>query len=238
MIYEDKNKYKVEYIGEKFSKDLTSYKLIIIGMYGVGKTTTIHRLMNKEPEKEYAPTMSIDIKNVQVKVNDTIIQINIWDCCGNDKFALSTPNLFKNASVTILIYAIDNKQSYNDLENWYNMLKNNSNGGIIFLIGNKNDLEEKEREVKIEEGEKFKNNYDDIKMFFEASALKGNNMDKLLENISISIYEKNKIEENEEDKAIRKTITLNKEDFTKNGEEEGKGKGKGDGKKKKKKRFC
>ena len=191
MIYEDKSKYKVEYLGEKISKDLAFYKLIIIGRYGVGKTTTLHKLMGKEATKEYSPTISIDTKNIQVKVNDTIIQINIWDCCGNEKFALNTPNLFKNASVTILIYAINDNESFKDLENWYNMLKENSNGSIIFLIGNKIDLEN-ERQVTREDGEKFKRNYDDIKMFFEASALKSINIDNLLDNIAISIYEKNK----------------------------------------------
>ena len=224
MIYEDKSKYKVEYLGEKNSKDLASYKLIIIGRYGVGKTTTLHKLMGKEATKEYSPTISIDTKNIQVKVNDTIIQINIWDCCGNEKFALNTPNLFKNASVTILIYAINDNESFKDLENWYNMLKENSNGSIIFLIGNKIDLEN-ERQVTREEGEKFKSNYDDIKMFFEASALKSINIDNLLDNIAISIYEKNKALENEENNALKRTISIVKEDFSKKG-------------KKKKKKWC
>ena len=143
MIYEDNSKYKVEYIGEKFSKDLISYKIIFIGRYGVGKTSIIHKLMNKKFDKEYQPTMSIDIKNIQVKVNEEIMQINIWDSCGNDKFALNTPNLFKNVSISI-----------------HNILKEYSLESIIFLIGNKSDLEE-EREVKIEEGEEFKNNYKD-----------------------------------------------------------------------------
>jgi len=224
MIYEDKSKYKVEYLGEKISKDLAFYKLIIIGRYGVGKTTTLHKLMGKEATKEYSPTISIDTKNIQVKVNDTIIQINIWDCCGNEKFALNTPNLFKNASVTILIYAINDNESFKDLEKWYNMLKENSNGSIIFLIGNKIDLEN-ERQVTREEGEKFKSNYDDIKIFFEASALKSINIDNLLDNIAISIYEKNKELENKENNALQRTITIVKEDFSKKG-------------KKKKKKWC
>jgi len=31
--------------------------------------------MSKDIEKEYEPTMSMDIKNLQIKVNDKIIQI-------------------------------------------------------------------------------------------------------------------------------------------------------------------
>jgi len=225
MIYEDNSKNKIEYLGEKFSKDLLSYKVIIIGRYGVGKTTIIHKLMDKDCDGEYAPTKTIDVKNIQFKVNDTIIQLNIWDCCGNDKYALNTPNLFKNASIAILVYAINDKEkSFMELKNWYNMLKENSEGSMIFLIGNKNDLD-KEREVKIEEAEIYKDNYEDIKIFFETSALNGNNIDKLLENIAISIYEKNENDKNDVDISTRKTIALDKEDFKKKG-------------KKKKKRCC
>ena len=50
--------------------------------------------------------MSIDIKNLQMKVNDKIIQIQIRVCCGNDKYAQSMPNLFKNAYTIILLDAI------------------------------------------------------------------------------------------------------------------------------------
>jgi len=221
MLYEneiDRSKYKIEYIGEKFSKDLLAYKVIVIGRYGVGKTTIISKLMNKEIDKEYEPTMSIDIKNIQVKVDEKIIQISIWDCCGNDKFAQRTPNLFKDAYITLLVYAINDKDnSFNDLKDWNNILNEHSFGNTIFLIGNKSDLEE-EREVTIEEGETFKNNYDNIKIFLETSALKGNNMDKLLDYIAISIYEKETNDENKLDNATKGRITLNKEDFSKNKE--------------------
>ena len=164
-IYEDeidKNRYKIEYTEEKFSKDLKTYKVIVIGRYGTGKTTIINRLMDKEVDEGYEPTQSIDIKNIQAKVNDIIIQISIWDCCGNDKLTQNWPNLFKNTYISLLVYAINDKnKSYKDLEIWYNKLKEFSYDIIIFLIGNKSDLEE-EMEVTIEDAETFKNNNDDI----------------------------------------------------------------------------
>ena len=79
--------------------------LIILGLYGVGKTTIINKLTKKEIDKDYSPTISIDVKYFQVKVNDKIIQIQFWDCCSNVEFALNTPNLFKNTSLAILVYA-------------------------------------------------------------------------------------------------------------------------------------
>ena len=58
----------------------------------------------------------------------------------------------------------------------------------------------------------------------ETSALNGSNIDELFENIAIEIYEKDKIEKNKYDNALKKNLTLNKEDLTK--------------KKGKKKKFC
>ena len=228
MIYEneeDKSKYKIEFLGEKFTKDLKVYKVIIVGIYGVGKTSIIHKLMNKEVDEEYEATISVDIKNIQVKVNDKIIQIQIWDTCGNDKFAEKLPNLFKNVSIAIIVYAINDKEkSFKNLSNWYNLVKGYSIDSTIFLIGNKSDLK---REVSKEDVEAFKNSYDDnIKIFFETSALNGENIDKLLEKIAISIYKKNLDDENKFDNAIKGGIILNREDFTKKA------------KKKKKKKFC
>ena len=209
---ENENKYKVEYLGEKYSKDFLTYKVIILGLYGVGKTSIIYRLMKKKVDKEYAPTISADVKNFQIKINDKIIQIQMWDTCGNDEFVENTPNLFKNASIAILVYAINDQKSFNDLGKWYNILNQYTYDNIIFLIGNKNDLKE-ERKVTIEEVEKFKKEYNNIKMFFETSALNGENIDKLLENIAISIYEKNL----EKSAKELKSVQLNKKNHKKRG---------------------
>jgi len=203
MINEkDESMYKVEYLGDKFSKDLLTYKVNVLGLYGVGKTTIINKLMKKEIDNDYSPTISVDIANFQVKVNDKIIQIQIWDCCGNDEFAQSTKNLFVNTSVAILVYAINDKNSFENLEEWYNILKTHTYDSTLFLIGNKSDLEN-ERKVNIEDVETFKNNYNDIKIFFETSAKKGENINKLLENIAISIFEKIKKEENDFENAMK-----------------------------------
>jgi len=213
---EKESNYKVEYLGEKYSQDFITYKVIILGLYGVGKTSIIIRFMKKGFDEDNSSTITVDIKNFQVKVNDKIIQIQIWDSCGNDEFAKSTPNLFKNASIAILVYAINDKQSFEDLEKWYNILKEYCYDHKIFLIGNKSDLKE-ERIIESEKGETFKNNYENIKMFFETSALKGENIDKLLENIAISIYEKNEIDEKNFEKGAKelKSIQLNKKNHRK-----------------------
>ena len=49
---EKESNYKVEYLGEKYSQDFITYKVIILGLYGVGKTSIIIRLMKKGFDKD------------------------------------------------------------------------------------------------------------------------------------------------------------------------------------------
>ena len=99
---------------------------------------------------------------------------------------------------------------------WHDILKNHPYDSIIFLIGNKSDLE-KEKVVTIEDSKTFKNNYDDIKKFFEILALNGENIDKLFENIAIAIYEKDKNDENDLDNSMKdnRAIKLDKKNHKK-----------------------
>jgi small GTP-binding protein len=195
------NKYKIEEIGETFSKKLTTYKVIILGLSGVGKTTISFQIIKKK-YKECSPTISLDLANYQIKVNDKKIQIQFWDACGNEDFAENTPNLFKNTSIAILVYSITDRKSFEDIEKWLHILRDKAMGYQTILIGNKTDLE-MERMVQKSEGEKCLKDYN-FNYFFETSGKTGFNVNKLLNQIAIILYEKEekKEKENEDDKKI------------------------------------
>lgn len=202
-------KYNVELINEKDSNDIKTYKVIIIGKNGVGKSSITLRLMNKNIKTE--PTLSVDIASFNIKVNEKIIKIQIWDSCGNEDFAKQTPNLFKNTSLSIIVYAINDEESFKDVKTWFNILSNYNPDCLKYLIGNKGDLE-KEREVQKEKGEKLKEEYD-FNLFLETSAESGFNIKTLLKNIAVSIYQKEKKEEenmNNPQKTIKLKLEKNK----------------------------
>ena len=76
--------------------------------------------------------------------------------------------------MALILYAINNKDSFLHAENWLNDLKNQSNPSVrVFLVGNKADLED-QRVVSKEEGEKFKTEKK-LDKFFETSAKTGEN---------------------------------------------------------------
>ena len=90
-------------------------------------------------------------------------------------------------SLAILTYAIDNKESFNHVENWLNDLKSQANPDVrIFLVGNKADLEE-DRKIKKEEGEKYKEDQH-LDLFMETSAKTGHNARNVLVEAAKILY--------------------------------------------------
>ena len=212
-VEENGKKYMIQYFkGEKLEKNIPTKKIIILGLTGVGKTSISQRLMKKE-FKQCSPTISLDLAGYKLKVNDKIIQFQLWDSCGNDQFAAQTPNLFKNTFIGILVYEIDKKESFQHIEKWFNLLKKYSHVSFVYLIGNKADLEEN-RQVQAFKGENLKKDYN-FNIFMESSAKSGLNIDNLLNRIAIDVYESTIIEEENEEEIEKNNgrISLEKEDF-------------------------
>ena len=46
-----------------------------------------------------------------MKVNDKVIKLQIWDTCGQEIYKSLISNFYRNSSLAVLVYAIDNKES-------------------------------------------------------------------------------------------------------------------------------
>ena len=90
----------------------------------------------------------------------------------------------------MIIYAIDDINSYNHIEEWLNEIRTKVGQETkLYLIGNKIDLE-KDRQVNTEDAEKFSldNEFD---FFIETSAKTGFNAEKVFIQAAKDLYKKN-----------------------------------------------
>ena len=197
-----------------------TYKAIVIGDIGVGKESIIQRLINDSGafNENYKATIGFDIFKYKCKVNDLIINLNIWDTCGLTDFSSCTPNTFKDTTLAIVVYSIDNKESFEHLENWVNLLKENARPDkLVFIVGNNNDLEDK-RQVKEEEGKAFMEERD-FNYFIETSAKDNKFIKELFQQAFAQLYEyyykrKEDSKEDNRDDFIKR-ISIKKEDHKK-----------------------
>ena len=172
-------------------KDMLTFKIIIIGNSGVGKTSITTSAVKNVFINDYKSTIGMEIFSLYLKVNDKPIKLQIWDTCGQEIYRSLIKNFYRNSSLAIIVYSIDKKNSFKDINLWIKEIRVNSSPDIkIVLIGNKSDLD-KDRQVSYEEGKKYLDD-DEVLKFFETSAKTGENIKKLFQEISIILYKEYK----------------------------------------------
>ena len=147
----DQKKYKIEIVDKAQTRADISFNIILLGDSGVGKSCFSIRAIKDEFIEQIEGTYFI---SYDIKINNR--SMCIQDVCGEDIYKSLVSNYYKNISIAILMYAINDRESFDNIKSWLDDVKHQSrNDVMIILVGNKTDLEE-ERKVTKEEGEKFK----------------------------------------------------------------------------------
>ena len=149
---------------QSVEEDAITYKIIMIGDSTVGKTSLFRKLTKGKYSEKNISTVGIDRKSfpLKVKVNDNGEEIEksfiiqLWDTAGQERFRAITKGYFKDSQGLLLIYDITNESSFANIDKWLLSIKDslgkdeNDNENInvneddqylIFLLGNKVDLE-------------------------------------------------------------------------------------------------
>ena len=208
------------------NEDVKRIKIIIIGESdSVGKTCIIKRFVYDEHNSNEFPTSSLSFatKNINVSENgvEEEIKLEVWDTVGQEKYKAMAQIFFKNSNAVILVYDITNKESFEQLKNyWIDKINEyNSNDLTLAVAANKSDLYMKEQ-VKEEEGREFAQKIGAI--FRLTSAKNGEGIKEMFYVIGKkyldSILNKNKIINNQCDNDFdnKKNIVLKKSNFNNN----------------------
>lgn len=111
-------------------------KVIIIGPTGVGKSTLMNKMMEKEISYQNMPsTIGVDFG----VINENNIKIQFWDTAGQERFASIVNLYFKNVNFVLLVYDLSNKNNIENLKYYLNLCKEKCNESPILIIGNKAD---------------------------------------------------------------------------------------------------
>ena len=170
----DDEEFSIELLPEDFAQYDISFKIIVIGDSSVGKSCLTTQAVRNNFIEFYQATVGFEFLTFNLRINSNVVKLQIWDTCGQEVYKSLISNFYRNCSLALIVYAINNRNSFEHAENWLNDLKNQSNPNVrVFLVGNKSDLE-KERTVTKEEAENFKQEKK-LDRFMETSAKTGDN---------------------------------------------------------------
>ena len=169
------DEFKIELLPEDFAQYDISFKIIVIGDSSVGKSCLTAQAVRNNFVEFYQATVGFEFLTFNLRINSKVGKLQIWDTCGQEVYKSLISNFYRNCSLALIVYAINNRNTFEHAENWLNDLKNQSNPNVrVFLIGNKSDLEN-DRVVSKEEAYKFKEEKK-LDLFLETSAKTGNNV--------------------------------------------------------------
>ena len=131
-----------------------AYKLILGGDGGVGKTSMVHRFVEDAFQTDYKSTIGTSImkKECEFEGLSSKVRFVIWDLAGQSQFKRVRQTYVENAEAGIVVYDVTRKDTFDNLEIWYNEIKEASPTISLVLVGNKIDLLD-DRKVTTEEGQ-------------------------------------------------------------------------------------
>ena len=183
---EEKEEYEI-LSSDSFKYDY-NYKIIVIGNSSVGKTCLTYRASTGEFNDRMPPTLGFDYSPFFLRYKDKILKLEIWDTCGQESYRAIIKTFFTNASLAIIVYAIDDENSFLSVEEWVRQCKEKCSPTTkFFLIGNKVDLDD-QRKVSYEKGKEIMKN-NNIEFFIETSAKNGFNVNELFCEVGKSLYQ-------------------------------------------------
>ena len=126
-----------------------TYKIIVIGDSGVGKSNFIHRFFGKVYKPNSISTIGVELfsktyEAMYTKGNKSccdIIRVNVWDTAGQERYKSVASSYYKGSKGVLILYDTTKYDTFENVDNWVNDTNLYcSPGTSIMLVGTKSDL--------------------------------------------------------------------------------------------------
>eukprot|EP01083_Nonionella_stella_P080509 221309_1 len=147
-----------------------SYKLVVLGGGGTGKSALTIRLVTDNFLDDYDPSIE-DSYRKMVIIDGQRCHLDVLDTAGQEEFSSMQDQWMREAQAYLLVYSITSQPTFEETWNLREKIirtKEDENP-VIVLVGNHCHLEH-ERKVQKEEGQKLVEEWGKYVAFYEASA--------------------------------------------------------------------
>ncbi|WP_299258527.1 Rab family GTPase [uncultured Aquimarina sp.] len=130
-----------------------SKKVVLLGHFGVGKTSLFRRFVDNEFSEDYKVTLGVQIKKKVIEMPDgRELSMIIWDTEGHTEIEDTRKSYLLGSNAFIYVFDLTRIDTYKDLNKDLAYLAKNHPKVTIKVIGNKLDLvNEKETLSKFKE---------------------------------------------------------------------------------------
>jgi len=133
---------------EQINNNVPTWKLLLVGDGGVGKTTFVRRHRTGEFEKRYIATMGVEVHPINFHTSYGQIIYNVWDTAGQEKFGGLRDGYYINGQAAIIMFDVTARLTYKRVPNWFRDITRVCENIPIVLVGNKVDVKDRKVTIK------------------------------------------------------------------------------------------
>ena len=132
-------------------------KVVVLGSEGVGKSSIVTRFVNNDFKEVVDSTNGAYFAPKTLPISGgKDIRFDIWDTAGKERYRALNKFFMKDALFAIFVYDPYNKDSFDNLEWYVNTMKEIGPKNCCYVIAeNKNDRNDRVKEVDPEEGKEY-----------------------------------------------------------------------------------
>jgi small GTP-binding protein len=134
---------------------IPSFKCILVGSSGVGKTAILKRLVEDTFSEESQSTIGVEFDATILNIENRRVKLQIWDTAGQERFRSIAKAYYRNAVGVIAVYDLIDRKSFDELSGWMTDIHALCDANaVVQLIGNKADMASYRR-ISVQEAETF-----------------------------------------------------------------------------------
>lgn len=125
----------------RISRNMTEYKLVVVGAGGVGKSALTIQLIQNHFVDEYDPTIE-DSYRKQVVIDGETCLLDILDTAGQEEYSAMRDQYMRTGEGFLLVFAVNSAKSFEDIGGYREQIKRVKDAEEVpmVLVGNKCDL--------------------------------------------------------------------------------------------------
>lgn len=151
-----------------------SKKIVLLGHFGVGKTSLIRQFVHSKFSEEYISTIGVKVDKKEVVLGDTTLNMLIWDVAGETSFDKVRANYLLGSHGFLYVFDLSRPSTYQQISEDLKLISEKYKGVPVTVVGNKADLIDETKLAEIRED-------DSIRMDLVSSAKSGKNVEKAFE---------------------------------------------------------
>lgn len=115
-------------------------KVLLVGKFGVGKTSLIRRFVENEFSEDYISTIGVRVSAKEIHLEGQEIKLMIWDVAGTKDDEKVPKAYFMGASAAMYVFDLSMEESFLNLTEQLQTVQELSGLKEITVVGNKKDL--------------------------------------------------------------------------------------------------